>query len=73
LEVMERKGAQHGLFEHLAPHADPTKLEDMKARVEDHLTLPTEEKEARSEELFRDLAELTSEVLLRKLEEKDAG
>jgi acyl-CoA dehydrogenase len=73
LEVMERKGAHHGLFEHLAPHADPTKLEDMKARVEDHLTLPTEEKEARSEELFRDLAELTSEVLLRKLEEKDAG
>ncbi|MFI5173728.1 MAG: acyl-CoA dehydrogenase family protein [Terriglobia bacterium] len=73
LEVMERKGAHQGLFEHMAPHADPTKLEDMKVRVEDHLALPPEEKEAGSEELFRDLAGFTAEALLRKLENNHSG
>ncbi|MBZ5534830.1 MAG: acyl-CoA dehydrogenase family protein [Acidobacteriia bacterium] len=72
LEVMERKGAHLGLFEHLAPHANPAKLVDMKRRVEDHLALPPDRREAGSEEILRDLAEFTAEALLRKLEKKDS-
>jgi alkylation response protein AidB-like acyl-CoA dehydrogenase len=73
LEVMERKGAHQRLIEHLTPHADPAKLKDMKARLKDHLALPPDEKETGSEELFRDLAWFTAEVLLHKLEKKDSG
>ncbi len=66
LEVMGRKGAHRMLFEHLAPHAHPQDLEEMAARVEAHLNLPEEEKEARAEGLFRDLAIFTAETLVRR-------
>ncbi len=64
LEVMERKGAHRLLFQRLAATADPQALEDMASRVEDHLALPTEEKEAQAEALFRDLAVFTASTLL---------
>jgi alkylation response protein AidB-like acyl-CoA dehydrogenase len=68
LEVMERKGAQRLLFQHLASHAEPRASEEMSSRVENHLALPAAEKEAKAEELFRDLAVFTASALLRKLQ-----
>ena len=65
-EVMERKGAHRLLFEHLAEAADRQQLQEMIARVEAHWTLPTEQKEARAEELFQDLARFTADALEKK-------
>lgn len=66
LEVMERKGAHRLLFQHLAATADPQALEEIASRVEDHLALPTAEKEAQAEAIFRDLAVFTAGTLLRR-------
>ncbi len=66
LEVMERKGAHRLLFEHMKPLADPKELAEMDSRVEEHLALPQEEKEARAEEIFPDLARFTAHALLAK-------
>ena len=65
LEVMERKRAHEMLFEHLAPHADPDSsgLQYISSRIEQHLQLPAEEKEAGIEPLFRDLAMFTARAL----------
>lgn len=67
LEVMERKGAQKLLFEYLKPYADPTELREVAVRVERHLELPTDEKEAQIEGLFCDLANFTARALRSKL------
>jgi len=64
LEVMERKGAHRLLFQHLAATADPQALEEVATRVEDHLALPAEEREAHAEAIFRDLAAFTAGTLL---------
>ncbi len=63
LEAMERKRAHRLLFEHVAPAADPQALAEMDVRVEDLLALPAEEREAKAEELFRDLAVFVAETL----------
>ena len=63
LEVMERKRAHEMLFAHLAPHADKRELQDFSSRLEEHLQLPAEEKEAGIEPLFRDLATFTARAL----------
>jgi alkylation response protein AidB-like acyl-CoA dehydrogenase len=67
MEVMQRKGAHRLLFQHLAPMADSPRLQEMMRWVEKHLVLSAEEKEARAEELFRELAGFTANALLRKL------
>ena len=66
LEVMERKHAHRLLFQHLAPFAHPQALEEIAARVEDHLALPIEEREAKAEKIFRDLAAFTANALCNK-------
>jgi acyl-CoA dehydrogenase len=63
LEVMERKRAHEMLFAHLAPYADQAELQNISARVDQHLRLPAEEKEAGIEPIFRELAEFTARVL----------
>ena len=63
LEVMERKRAHEMLFAHLAPYADQAELQDISARVDQHLGLPAEEKEAGIEPIFRELAEFTGRAL----------
>ncbi len=66
LEVMERRGAHRALFAHLRSLADSREcdeLEEMAARVEDHLRLPPWEREAQVEGLFRDLARVTARIL----------
>jgi acyl-CoA dehydrogenase len=63
LEVMERKHAHRLLFQCLAASAEPVALREMEARVEQHLSLPKEEKEAGAEALFADLAVFTAEAL----------
>jgi alkylation response protein AidB-like acyl-CoA dehydrogenase len=73
LEVMERKRAHEMLFEHLAPQTTLTSdlrslASDLRSRIEHHLQLSTEEKEAGVEPLFRDLAEFTARALSRKYE-----
>lgn len=66
LEVMERKKAHHLLFQHLAPYAHSQELENMAARLEEHLSLPQEQKEALAEGVFRDLALFTAHTLRRR-------
>ena len=63
LEVMERKRAHEMLFAHLAPHSGQAELEEISARVAQHLRLPVEEKEAGIEPIFRELAEFTARTL----------
>jgi len=70
LEVMERKGAHHMLFEHLTPFADPAALQDIIARVDHHLSLDQYEKEAGSQEVFEALAQFTGAALASKMQVK---
>lgn len=75
LEVMERKGAHHLLFEHLREAADPAgidqedQMDKLSRRVEAHLGLPQAQREAGAEEVFRDLAAFTARVLRSRLGE----
>jgi acyl-CoA dehydrogenase len=66
LEVMERKRAHKLLFQRLAEIAPSKELQDLESEVEQHLKLPTTEKEAQSEALFRKLAAFTAATLARK-------
>jgi len=66
LEVMERKRAHEMLFEHLTAYADKGELKTMASRVDEHLRLSAEEKEAGIEEVFRDLATFTARTLASK-------
>ena len=68
LEVMERKQAHKLLFRRLAEISRSKELEDMESEVEQHLRLPTAEREALSEPIFRKLAIFTAETLARKTE-----
>jgi len=63
LEVMERKRAHEMLFAELAPFADKEELKVIASRVERHLRLSSEEKEAGIEDIFRDLARFTARAL----------
>jgi len=63
LEVMERKGAHHLLFEQLRDAADPIDLAEMRRRVETHLALPQALREAGAEEMFRALAIFTARTV----------
>jgi alkylation response protein AidB-like acyl-CoA dehydrogenase len=67
LEVMERKGAHHLLFEHLTPFVDLAALQDMTRRVEQHLSLDREAKEAGAQEIFSALADFTAGALTSKM------
>jgi alkylation response protein AidB-like acyl-CoA dehydrogenase len=65
LEVMERKRAHQMLFRRLAEIAPSKELQDLESEVEQHLKLPSTEKEAFAETLFRKLATFTAETLAR--------
>lgn len=67
LEVMERKRAHRSLFERLAVTARPRNLQEMEARVEHHLGLSAEEKEAHAEALFSSLAAFAADTLSRRV------
>ena len=67
LEVMERKRAHQMLFRRLAEIAPSKELQDLESEVEQHLKLPSTEKEAFAETLFRKLAVFTAETLAREL------
>jgi len=63
LEVMERKHAHKMLFAQLVKIAPGKELKETESEVEGLLKLPTDEKEARAESVFRRLAMLTAEEL----------
>jgi len=63
LEVIERKRAHEMLFEHVANHADKQELQDIRSRLDQHLKLPAEEREAGIEPVFRELAEFAGGAL----------
>jgi alkylation response protein AidB-like acyl-CoA dehydrogenase len=65
LEVMERKCAHELLFQYLSSSSTVTSsdLKTMQARIEQHLALPREEKEAEAESLVADLATFTAGAL----------
>jgi hypothetical protein len=64
---MKRKGAHRLPFEHLKPLADGKELAGMASRVERHLNLSTQEREAGGEGVFRDLARFTAHTLSARL------
>ena len=64
LEVIERKGAHRLLLDHLAPAAGAADVAAWRERIDAHLALPREEREARLEPLFRDLAAFAGRTLL---------
>jgi len=66
VEVMERRAAHRLLGQHLAPISSPTGWRQMQARLEDHLHLPAQEKEAGAETIFAELAQFTATTLLQK-------
>jgi acyl-CoA dehydrogenase len=68
LEVMERKQAHKMLFAHLAKQVSAKDSRELESEVERHLKLPTEEKEAQAETMFRRLAAFTAEMLTLKLQ-----
>jgi len=63
LEVMERKQAHKLLFDHLAGAASGTNLQQMASAVQQHLQLPSNEKEAQADALFRRLAVFVADNL----------
>ena len=65
LEVMERKRAHKLLFQRLAEIAPSKELQDVQSEVEEHLKLPSEEREALAEPIVRKLAIFTAETLAR--------
>src|SRR5467141_925364 len=65
LEVMELKRAHQMLFRRLAEIAPSKELQDLESEVEQHLKLPSTEREAFAETLFRKLAAFTAETLAR--------
>ena len=63
MEVMERKHAHRLLLSLLASAMPHSSVQEMEGRIDRHLALPQEEKEAGAETLFRDLAAFTAEAL----------
>jgi acyl-CoA dehydrogenase len=66
LEVMERKQAHKLLVRHLAEIAPSQELRDLESELDNHLKLPTAEKESQAEPIFRKLAIFTGETLASK-------
>jgi alkylation response protein AidB-like acyl-CoA dehydrogenase len=64
LEVMERKRAHRLLLRDLGERAPSAQVKEMESRIEEHLALPENEKQAAAEALFRELAQLTAKTLL---------
>ncbi len=73
LEVMERKGAHRLLFDHLAPFVDGESLQAMATRVEQHLSLEREEKEAGAQDVFEALADFAAGALAHRMGEMTAA
>jgi alkylation response protein AidB-like acyl-CoA dehydrogenase len=65
LEVMERKQAHQLLLRELAERAPSAELAEMELRIEEHLALRDDEKQAAAGALFYDLARLTAKTLLK--------
>lgn len=63
LEVMERKNAHRLLLAHIAAYTPERKLKEMESRIEEHLALPAEPRQAEAETLFRDLAIFAADAL----------
>jgi acyl-CoA dehydrogenase len=66
-EAMQRKGAHHLLLTHLGD-GDPDQVAALRERLESHLGLPPDEREASAEPMFRDLAQVTGHILALRLE-----
>jgi hypothetical protein len=65
---MERKHARHLLFQSLSGNVVASELQDLETKIERHLALTRDEKEARAGALFTELAEFTAYALLRATE-----
>jgi acyl-CoA dehydrogenase len=63
LEVMERKHAHHLLLQSLSANVGAADLQKMETRIDRHLALSREEKEAGAEALFAELATFTADAL----------
>ncbi len=64
LEVMERKQAHRLLLQSLSGRAESAALQQMEGRIEQHLALPRDEKEAGVEPVFRELAAFVANSLM---------
>ncbi len=68
IEVMERQDAHRAVLRHVSDGMANESIKKMIARIDDHLTLPTDEKEARAETLFDELAEFVADAVLNRYE-----
>lgn len=68
MEAMQRKRAHHLLVDYLGAYAGEDAA-DLLARVDAHLALPQDEKEAGAESIFREFAAFAARGLLAKLED----
>lgn len=64
LEVMEKRDAHRLLLAHLSDGMSNESIEEMSGRIEDHLSLPREDGEARAESLIEELAEFAADAVL---------
>jgi acyl-CoA dehydrogenase len=67
VEVMHQKGAHRLLFDEIAPWVEPHERDKMLDQIERHLALPTEQREAEAESVFRSLASFAARAFARKL------
>jgi alkylation response protein AidB-like acyl-CoA dehydrogenase len=70
LEVMQRKGAHRRLFHHLGASVDAARRADLEGRIDAHLALPPAAQESGIEDVFRDLASLTADALVRRAQSR---
>jgi len=64
---MHQKGAHRLLFDEIAPWVEPHERDMMLDQIERHLALPTEQREAEAESVFRSLASFAARAFARKL------
>jgi alkylation response protein AidB-like acyl-CoA dehydrogenase len=67
LEVIEKKAAHRLLLDDLAEAAGQPACTAWRARIDDHLGLPRDQREARVEPLFRELAGFAGQALARRM------
>ena len=64
MEVLERKQTHRVLLQSLGARTHPSAAQTMQEKIERHLALPREQREAESEAVFNELAAFTAEALL---------
>jgi hypothetical protein len=63
LELLERKQTHHVLLQSLCTRTPPSAVQTMQEKIDRHLALPREQREAGAEAVFLELATFTAAAL----------